>query len=49
MKELVSNCCSSTSLTEIVDGQGMCRDCKEWCEFVEVEGYEQQKQKGAKS
>ena len=28
-----SNCCGAPSIGEVIDGLGMCSECKEWAEF----------------
>lgn len=36
-EEMLSTCCGSTSLTEIVDGIAICSDCREWADFTSEE------------
>lgn len=33
----ISNCCSASVDYEDDDNNGVCRDCKEWCEVIDGE------------
>lgn len=34
---VLSNCCGAPALGEVINGEGMCSDCKEHAEFEENE------------
>lgn len=43
-KEMLSTCCGSTSITEIVDRIAICGECREWSEFKSDEKYEKEEE-----
>ena len=41
-REMLSDCCGATSITEIVDRTAICGECREWASFKSEEEIEEE-------